>query len=216
MRGKRVFGFHIHQVSRSIPACAGEARHRRALSPAGPVYPRVCGGSSSASTRCAVICGLSPRVRGKLSPPIQLMPLGRSIPACAGEARRCSTTTARKWVYPRVCGGSVYDIGVVNAGTGLSPRVRGKHKGLTPTKLCERSIPACAGEAVWRTGNPATMPVYPRVCGGSFLPPLLPLRLVGLSPRVRGKHHRPRVYAGRVGSIPACAGEATPDTGSDC
>ncbi len=51
------------------------------------------------------------------------------------------------------------------------------------------------------------VPVYPRVCGGTFWPPAPHGDKVGLSPRVRGNHLQSQTVhvAGR--SIPACAGE---------
>ena len=50
--------------------------------------------------------GLSPRVRGN---PIDIPVLGlrfRSIPACAGEPHPSSQGIQKRWVYPRVCGGT--------------------------------------------------------------------------------------------------------------
>ena len=74
----------------------------------------------------------------------------RSIPACAGEPgyslsylmssavypRVCGGTwnvpslLERPWVYPRVCGGTSICHSHRTIPTGLSPRVRGNHKGL--------------------------------------------------------------------------------------
>ena len=49
-------------------------------------------------------------------------------------------------VYPRVCGGTVWDNDVELGDAGLSPRVRGNRtQGVKPTAT-RRSIPACAGE----------------------------------------------------------------------
>ena len=50
---------------------------------------------------------------------------------------------------------------------GLSPRVRGKPDRDARLVRCRGSIPACAGEAEGYQTNPATLEVYPRVCGGS-------------------------------------------------
>ena len=49
-------------------------------------------------------------------------------------------------VYPRVCGGTAVALILENAVHGLSPRVRGNHRGGDPVALVARSIPACAGE----------------------------------------------------------------------
>ena len=50
---------------------------------------------------------------------------------------------------------------------GLSPRVRGKLKGMHPCLKDDRSIPACAGEAAALFSLSSSTAVYPRVCGGS-------------------------------------------------
>ena len=72
------------------------------------------------------------------------------------------------------------------------------------------SIPACAGEAhepaLWRCGRQ----VYPRVCGGSAFAGCGHRNPRGLSPRVRGKHRVEHPQHHQPGSIPACAGEASP------
>ena len=48
------------------------------------------------------------------------------------------------------------------------------------------SIPACAGEPAAVALSFISEEVYPRVCGGTKLPPPAVPELVGLSPRVRG------------------------------
>ena len=53
-----------------------------------------------------------------------------------------------------------------------------------------RSIPACAGEALFNGVVQQFLKVYPRVCGGSGSSILGARKLKGLSPRVRGKHFR--------------------------
>ena len=90
-------------------------------------------------------------------------------------------------VYPRVCGGTVL--------LRLQPFAG------------EGSIPACAGEPIWRDSTRYGHRVYPRVCGGTVsadarLPPRR-----GLSPRVRGNRQITPQRSTTVGSIPACAGE---------
>ena len=92
----------------------------------GWVYPRVCGGSTPPPAIAVPPEGLSPRVRGKRVSVRRLGNMGRSIPACAGEAVGAALPAGAVWVYPRVCGGS--SSGRRPGGTfpGLSPRVRGK------------------------------------------------------------------------------------------
>ena len=90
----------------SIPACAGEPRpHWRARSGSG-VYPRVCGGTITASAVRRSRTGLSPRVRGNPSPRGPVKAPSGSIPACAGEPLPGTENARVAGVYPRVCGGT--------------------------------------------------------------------------------------------------------------
>ena len=70
-----------------------------------------------------------------------------------------------------------------------------------------RSIPACAGEPSWGVPAAAWARVYPRVCGGTFIPRKYQVAPVGLSPRVRGNLGGISNQTTSSGSIPACAGE---------
>ena len=49
--------------------------------------------------------------------------------------------------------------------------------------------------------------VYPRVCGGTLAVYCPEIRIVGLSPRVRGNRGLVILLLARCRSIPACAGE---------
>ena len=69
----------------SIPACAGEPRSSTSNCSTVRVYPRVCGGTSFASTVKAIRVGLSPRVRGNQRNSCHFRLCTGSIPACAGE-----------------------------------------------------------------------------------------------------------------------------------
>ena len=69
--------------------------------------------------------GLSPRVRGNHCGSNHISPIGRSIPACAGESTLVLELYSALWVYPRVCGGiHVFRPDILET-DGLSPRVRG-------------------------------------------------------------------------------------------
>ena len=73
-----------------------------------------------------------------------------------------------------------------------------------------RSIPAYAGEPLRAARCGRSLPVYPRVCGGTVSRSRSVMMKEGLSPRMRGnRHHRTRRLL-RVGSIPAYAGEPPP------
>ena len=209
VRGKPIISYSSVGGVRSIPACAGEARSITEAKTSESVYPRVCGGSPAGLLPADSHQGLSPRVRGKHLQAHRRAGSGRSIPACAGEAASSASTSGIVRVYPRVCGGSVEYGSRGESARGLSPRVRGKPgtSGISPSGM--GSIPACAGEA--RRPGPAatTAAVYPRVCGGSPPASAPPVWAAGLSPRVRGKLLDDAWSGDAVGSIPACAGEAS-------
>ena len=231
VRGNRDAGGWRRTGERSIPACAGEPgagnRPRRRTK----VYPRVCGGTTPSLLSEIETDGLSPRVRGNRLFAAMGIPPTRSIPACAGEPAPPPAAAPPLWVYPRVCGGTDWTAPAPPPSTGLSPRVRGNHPphtapratpGLSPrvrgNRLTSsnpatgrRSIPACAGE-------PKNWPkigrfdaVHPRVCGGTGSIGASTISEQGLSPRVRGNLLVQRRADRRIGSIPACAGEPSPD-----
>ncbi len=193
---------------RSIPACAGEARHRGGTDRPSTVHPRVCGGSALDTGLMLAALGPSPRVRGKPRLVLLRAVLLRSIPACAGEAGRPVERWSSWTVHPRVCGGSGRPVLANVQVAGPSPRVRGKRGGLQQRRVKRRSIPACAGEALHRAGRAPRGGVHPRVCGGSFIVDIYVRNGNGPSPRVRGKRRGRALARARPGSIPACAGEA--------
>ena len=194
-------------MSGSIPACAGEPPPPRRQCPPSRVYPRVCGGTRDAYAPLIPHEGLSPRVRGNRALGGHHRQAVRSIPACAGEPTAEWHLHWWNRVYPRVCGGTFYTRRDRPTGVGLSPRVRGNLIDGGEVAYWEGSIPACAGEPTEDSYYAWAAWVYPRVCGGteSMLRP--PLRLLGLSPRVRGNHGYVMLCPSSGGSIPACAGE---------
>ena len=208
----RVRGNHMDRplaadCLRSIPACAGEP----GWSQEGPeplrVYPRVCGGTRPTPPPSKLAQGLSPRVRGNPLLAALACADGGSIPACAGEPSRSVTTATILGVYPRVCGGTRAEPKVGPRESGLSPRVRGNPPTSPPPGRPARSIPACAGEPVYRVCPVLSTTVYPRVCGGTAPCTRDTGGGPGLSPRVRGNPAGTDDAFHAGGSIPACAGE---------
>ena len=208
----RVRGSHDRHAPRarspgSIPACAGEPAISQPSATEARVYPRVCGGALQPVAITDADTGLSPRVRG--SPPRT----GRrrrgigSIPACAGEPMIQARCKRSRRVYPRVCGGALYEDTNVWLDEGLSPRVRGSQSPGGRLGRIRRSIPACAGEPSGRTGRRSGSRVYPRVCGGAGGVHDAMAMFEGLSPRVRGSLAVNGTEVVAIGSIPACAGE---------
>ena len=189
VRGNQLHHPSVSGIYRSIPARAGEPRLRRLrrlrrLLP--EVYPRACGGTSTAGVLNPHNSGLSPRVRGnhrrRDEPPAH----EGSIPARAGEPPTGAPGPSTRRVYPRACGGTV---GSGSAGAlrqGLSPRVRGNPAGLPCDPTVTGSIPARAGEPVGWAKRITLERVYPRACGGTSGCFSRRPKWKGLSPRVRG------------------------------
>ena len=105
VRGRRVSLHSTNISSRSIPACAGEADPPPSVCYISTVDPRVCGGGRTGLVWICWLKGRSPRVRGRLHDITHRTYIGRSIPACAGEALGNFRFFDCKRVDPRVCGG---------------------------------------------------------------------------------------------------------------
>ncbi len=131
--------------------------------------------------------GLSPRVRGNRNPSHYTKETERPIPAGAGETPEKTSRSCVMEVYPRGCGGKLF---------------QHRQSGRTG-----RSIPAGAGETAASTRYPNGGPVYPRGCGGNRLRLVFTLSVIGLSPRVRGKRMLFCLSSAFRRSIPAGAGE---------
>ena len=90
---------------------------------------------------------------------------------------------------------------------GSSPRVRGKPAGPLDRPPTLGLIPACAGKTARAAcGTPASR-AHPRVCGENPNARSYSARLMGSSPRVRGKRGRRQGHRRPGGLIPACAGK---------
>ena len=146
-------------------------------------------------------------MRGNPPAGTESAPRWGSIPAYAGEPRRCRQSAPPPGVYPRVCGGTRRSPPRRVGAEGLSPRMRGNPPGIPTPGNRQRSIPAYAGEPIGGGQCASSRWVYPRVCGGTRALGETRKRIHGLSPRMRGNQDRRyRKMPGR-GSIPAYAGE---------
>ena len=186
MRGNRRAGCAHSAIDGSIPACAGEPSGKCAFTRMLRVYPRVCGGTARSITRQLLPDGLSPRVRGNLPVIAFYASQGGSIPACAGEPTALEVHDTGWQVYPRVCGGTRWQLNSLPGDVGLSPRVRGNLCLDRDSGNRGGSIPACAGEPRYKAAKRTCLRVYPRVCGGTHHRTPRRTRWHGLSPRVRG------------------------------
>ncbi len=106
MRGSPVVDLTAVEVFGSIPAHAGEPCRRLPASRPTRVYPRACGGAEIVQLLRIRELGLSPRMRGSLTRPINGRERLGSIPAHAGEPSRRIPMHWMAGVYPRACGGA--------------------------------------------------------------------------------------------------------------
>ena len=90
--------------ARFIPACAGNIQDGQKKGHFSPVHPRVCGEHISIAALEELVIGSSPRVRGTYPDGRKLRPLGRFIPACAGNMFARPGPHRAAAVHPRVCG----------------------------------------------------------------------------------------------------------------
>ena len=151
--------------------------------------------------------GLSPHVRGNLGSRAGGPGRARSIPARAGEPLSVFRPYRIDGVYPRTCGGTMYCGTPTAFATGLSPHVRGNRPLASRRQVEYGSIPARAGEPLFNGLFYGYMRVYPRTCGGTGIRWSRVSRASGLSPHVRGNRCQDTGVNGRLGSIPARAGE---------
>ena len=194
-------------IARSIPAGAGEPGGNGHTGLVWTVYPRGCGGTTTAHCRWNQLVGLSPRVRGNQLVASQVVDHVGSIPAGAGEPYHGGSLQRRSWVYPRGCGGTLPRRKPPKKKLGLSPRVRGNLGRPRETLRRNRSIPAGAGEPIPPRPGLVGWAVYPRGCGGTTPGVTRPLVHQGLSPRVRGNRQHSPIPQTATRSIPAGAGE---------
>ncbi len=92
----------------------------------------------------------APHVQSRLCTTCLVKLHERSIPACAGERPSLLTKPMASRVNPRVCGGEM-SVALFGAQyNGQSPRVRGRVELTRAINAGERSIPACAGESLYK------------------------------------------------------------------
>ena len=156
--------------------------------------------------------GSSPHARGTLGFRQLQRRRQRFIPACAGNARANSRGWNRMPVHPRMRGERELAKDRKHGMVGSSPHARGT---LSPVEPCSaecRFIPACAGNAAVLQVSPAEVSVHPRMRGERRDVVLRGLSLGGSSPHARGTPPLPHAQPTQRRFIPACAGNAVPQS----
>ncbi|KXS36375.1 MAG: hypothetical protein AWU55_3020 [Halomonadaceae bacterium T82-2] len=130
---------------RVIPAPAGIGP--AAMAPRRPStgYPRACGDRGITWVAAAMVCGLSPRLRGSGGGRRVAELADRVIPAPAGIGAAGGCSRCMLAGYPRACGDRDAKTNVETEIFGLSPRLRGSGAIPRTRLLTRRVIPAPAG-----------------------------------------------------------------------
>ena len=104
VRGKPGLHTDRRRCRRIIPARAGQTHARNQCGPGDTDHPRACGANCTTTPPNCTASGSSPRVRGKHVPKRAQNPVGRIIPARAGQTHGFLDDTPAWPDHPRACG----------------------------------------------------------------------------------------------------------------
>ena len=134
----------------------------------------------------------------------------RNIPAYAGKTSIPHNLFCPLMEHPRVCGENPIIPAAERGHDGTSPRMRGKQtRQIRPIRI-RRNIPAYAGKTGVVPRLITSAAEHPRVCGENLRAPASRVRLLGTSPRMRGKPELTRRMTRTLRNIPAYAGKTQP------
>ena len=186
VRGTRAEIISNGNITRIIPACAGNTGNPWFSVKLSPDHPRVCGEHGKLLQIVVQVPGSSPRVRGTRISATIPQPTQRIIPACAGNTATSQVTSRSSADHPRVCGEHRFPALTLRDAAGSSPRVRGTRPDARRQSPSHRIIPACAGNTFHLWHWPDILPDHPRVCGEHRGMAIGNALKSGSSPRVRG------------------------------
>ena len=208
-RGTLQEGRQKDQLTRFIPAGAGNTPERRIESDIPAVYPRWRGEHPNPVIACPTIRGLSPLARGTLAAGRHASALRRFIPAGAGNTFVFNSESMYCPVYPRWRGEHTPKIDDRSVHLGLSPLARGTPPPQWLCWICCRFIPAGAGNTVASGISITTYAVYPRWRGEHFARTVFLWWWRGLSPLARGTQLQIKTGKLQIRFIPAGAGNTS-------
>ena len=171
-----------------------------------PVYPRWRGEHIFRHITKRWGIGLSPLARGTLQNKTVLIAFCRFIPAGAGNTKWQFWPLLIMAVYPRWRGEHRYYMWCRGGGGGLSPLARGTPGNWRAGTRIPRFIPAGAGNTNFLNLFFSRNSVYPRWRGEHWQRAITTVSRSGLSPLARGTRRIAIAYPGKVGFIPAGAG----------
>ena len=164
-RGKPYIRRRRAGIQRLIPAWAGKTSWRLAPPRDRGAHPRVGGENLICRDHRRVLCGSSPRGRGKPHCSDQRTLRGGLIPAWAGKTSTGSVLPDGCRAHPRVGGENAIMTVISGALTGSSPRGRGKQFGGFGVDAGLRLIPAWAGKTSAFDAARSARAAHPRVGG---------------------------------------------------
>ena len=208
-RGRRRKGRNLRGL---IPARAGKTCDARSPDSPPGAHPRAGGENAGPRRSVDLGAGSSPRGRGKRAGYADRRPKPRLIPARAGKTRPRDQPRPDRPAHPRAGGENSDLLDLCLREAGSSPRGRGKRPvGWTSTGW-NGLIPARAGKTASRSTSIQRARAHPRAGGENSTASASLWRLLGSSPRGRGKRpDRPDASA-RLRLIPARAGKTTRQT----
>ena len=194
------------QVTRFIPARAGNTGRGRRAATHRSVHPRSRGEHLLTAAATAWLIGSSPLARGTLPPSHCLRGFGRFIPARAGNT---DPDPERGWgfpVHPRSRGEHRQPERLAGAPIGSSPLARGTLALAVVLSAGQRFIPARAGNTSRPLRTRADPPVHPRSRGEHSCSFGGRANSTGSSPLARGTPAAHRADRAYLRFIPARAG----------
>ena len=196
----------LRQEIRFIPAHAGNIVCLVVCAWGIPVHPRARGEHRMMTSEAFKKSGSSPRTRGTCQRDPQGCPVGRFIPAHAGNITRQDARSDTHPVHPRARGEHLVDYAPCSTSRGSSPRTRGTFAGQPTFPPRPRFIPAHAGNIDNSAFTFLTMSVHPRARGEHFMTCLPFGYAAGSSPRTRGTSVQSNASPSLWRFIPAHAG----------
>ena len=130
----------------------------------------------------------------------------RFIPARAGNMGCACLRDSTHTVHPRTCGEHFLCRNPPIYASGSSTHVRGTYLTVCSDVICQRFIPARAGNIELFYPFHTSPTVHPRTCGEHFNANAPRTRPVGSSPHVRGTCGQEVLHLGHIRFIPARAG----------
>ena len=161
-RGTRPQTEREEEITRFIPAGAGNTYEIRPLTVVCAVYPRWRGEHAAADVNGDMNNGLSPLARGTPGRCYCRSKPSRFIPAGAGNTSKSSSVARLLAVYPRWRGEHVRYHLIIRQLIGLSPLARGTRGHAPYQSSGYRFIPAGAGNTSTVRAWPSSTSVYPR------------------------------------------------------